>query len=256
MTPKETIYLHYLQVHNTYDRLYGRVDNLFRTDNEYVNSEEFKADARRAESIQTLQGRINYYQNMIDKKLEEKRTEELFNTEDGAKYMLYLTDESEKYREQCDSVANTAEMNIDNLVKNLLGDDWGAKFMVGSIEIGLLSKDKNDWRHFIFGHSFTLMTNVYGDYEKATIDDMTFSFSCGTMMAFPIFNSNEGLLRKEFEIGKGKFLSNTEVLLEVREKTFNAMVEIYRLNRIIGGLTHKMKHATEEDLEAFMNENK
>lgn len=256
MTRKEQIYLIYLQVHNTYDRLYGKVDNMFRTDNEYVNSEEFKADARRAESIQTLQGRINYYQNMIDKKLEEKRTEELFNTEDGAKYMLYLTDEIEKYREQCDSVANTAEMNIDNLVKNLLGDDWGAKFMVGSIEIGLLSKDKNDWRHFIFGHSFTLMTNVYGDYEKATIDDMTFSFSCGTMMAFPIFNSNEGLLRKEFEIGKGKFLSNTEVLLEVREKTFNAMVEIYRLNRIIGGLTHKMKHATEEDLEAFMNENK
>lgn len=256
MTRKEQIYLIYLQVHNTYDRLYGRVDNLFRTDNEYVNSEEFKADARRAESIQTLQGRINYYQDIIDKKLEEKRSEELFNTERGAEYMAYLTDETEKNREKRDAVANMAELHIDNLVKNLLGDQWGARFLLGSVEIGILSKDKNDCRTFVFGHNFTLMTSMYGDYEKATIDDMTFSFSCGAMMAFPIFNSDEGLLRKEFEIGKGKFLSNEQVLLEVREKTFNAMVEIYRLNEIINGLTHKMKHATAEDLEAFMNENK
>lgn len=256
MTRKEQIYLHYLQVHNTYDQLYGKNTDLYRTDNEFVNSQEFKNMARNADTIQTIQGKINYYQRLIDQKLEEKRTEELFNTEDGAKYMSHLTDESEKYREQRDAVANTAEMNIDNLVKNLLGDDWGAKFMLGSVEIGLLSKGKNDCLNFIFGHSFTLMTGMYGDIKNATIDDMNFNFSCGAMMAFPIFNSDEGLLRKEFEIGKGKFLSNEQVLLEVREKTFNAMVEIYRLNRIINGLTHKMKHATEEDLKAFMNENK
>jgi len=256
MTPKETIYLHYMQVHNTYDQLYGKTTDLYRIDNEFVNSQEFKNMARSAGTIQTIQGKINYYQRLIDKKLEEKRTEELFNTEDGAKYMQHLTEESEKIREKRDAVANMAEMHIDNLVKNLLGDDWGAKFMLGSVEIGLLSKDKNDCRHFIFGHNFTLMTSMYGDYEKATIDDMTFNFSCGSMMAFPIFNSDEGLLRKEFEIGKGKFLSNTQVLLEVREKTFNAMVEIYRLSEIGNELIHKMKHATEEDLEAFMNENK
>ena len=255
MTRKETIFLHYMQVHNTYDRLYyGKSINLYRTDNEFVNSQEFKNMVRSTGTIETIQGKINYYQRLIDKKLEEKRTEELFNTEDGAKYMSHLTDEIEKYREQRDAVANTAEMNIDNLVKNLLGDKWGVRFLLGSIEIGLLSK--KDGYYFIFGHNFTLMTNMYGDYKKATIDDMSFGFSCGSMMAFPIFNSDEGLLRKEFEIGKGKFLSNEQVLLEIREKTFNAMVEIYRLNEIINGLTHKMKHATEEDLEAFMNENK
>ena len=254
MTRKEQIYLHYLHVHNTYDQLYGKTTDLYRTDNEFVNSQEFKNMVRSAGTIQTIQEKINYYQRLIEEKLEQKRTEELFNTEDGAKYMLYLTDESEKYREQRDAVANMTEMNINNLVKNLLGDKWGAKFMWGSVEIGLLSK--KDGYYFIFGHNFTLMTNMYGDYKKATIDDMTFSFSCGSMMAFPIFNSDEGLLRKEFEIGKGKFLSNEQVLLEVREKTFNAMIEIYRLNEIIDGLTHKMKHATAEDLEAFMNENK
>ena len=254
MTPKETIYLHYMQVHNTYDQLYGKNTDLYRTDNEFVNSQEFKNMVRNADTIQTIQGKINYYQRLIDEKLEQKRTEELFNTEDGAKYMSHLTDESEKYREQRDAVANMTEMHIDNLVKNLLGDDWGARFTMGSIEIGLLSK--KDGYYFIFGHNFTLLTSMYGDYKKATIDDMTFSFSCGSMMAFPIFNSDEGLLRKEFEIGKGKFLSNTQVLLEIREKTFNAMVEIYRLNEIYDELINKMKHATEEDLVAFMNENK
>lgn len=34
MTPKETIYLHYMQVHNTYDQLYGKSTDLYRTDNE------------------------------------------------------------------------------------------------------------------------------------------------------------------------------------------------------------------------------
>lgn len=252
MTKREQLYLIYLNALNTYNKLYGREDEVVRTDNEFVNSDAFRQEAKRAGTTAYLQGRINSLQREIDRKIEERRAEDFFNTEDGALFMAHLVEQKENARKKRDSVVKNAQSVIENIVKNLLGEDWGARFLMGSTEVGILSQEEGKGM-FVFGHNFTLMHGIYGDVNKMTIDDMRFDFSCGSMMAFPIFNDKDGQLRVKYEVGKGKFLSNTEALLEIRQTIFNAMVEIERLFKVERTISDTMAHPKQEDLDNFLN---
>lgn len=252
MTKREQLYLIYLNALNTYNKLYGREDEVVRTDNEFVNSDAFRQEAKRAGTTAYLQGRINTLQREIDRKIEGRRAEDFFNTEDGALFMAHLVEQKENARKKRDSVVKNAQSVIENIVKNLLGEDWGARFSMGSTEVGILSQEEGKGM-FVFGHNFTLMHGIYGDVNKMTIDDMRFDFSCGCMMAFPIFNDKDGQLRVKYEVGKGKFLSNTEALLEIRQTIFNAMVEIERLFKVERTISETMAHPKQEDLDNFLN---
>ena len=148
------LYLIYLNALNTYNKLYGREDEVVRTDNEFVNSDAFRQEAKRAGTTAYLQGRINTLQREIDRKSEERRAEDFFNTEEGALFMAHLVEQKENARKKRDSVVKNAQSVIENIVKNLLGKDWGARFSMGSTEVGILSQEEGKGM-FVFGHNFT-----------------------------------------------------------------------------------------------------
>lgn len=251
MTRKEKIYAEYLHVLNDYNLAHGKYP--IACDDAFFATDIFKYQAKESGTIEHLQQQMKFMRSSITRKLEEKRAEEFFNTEDGAKYFAYLTDKQEQVYEQIKSNRNAAQNEIIAIVQSVLGDKWTAVFNTSRTEIGMIDNEKGG---FIFGHEFSLFYDAYDAYDIVNlktkdISDFVIKFSNGTMMGFDAFNDET---RREHIIGMGKFLQDVDALAKIRKVIYNASVKDNQLKEERDKISDKIKKPTQEDLDAWLNE--
>ena len=218
LSRKAKVYLEYLHLVNRINELRGN-DERYRVDEEYINSDAFAYSVKCAKKISQLEAINADCRKTIDRLVAEQKRDQFFATEDGTKYKEFF--ETAKEEKKQNIAHNICEVNekLNSFIKRLLGDEWGVRSTPSSTDIGLTDENGK----FIFGHNFTLYHYNYTEPgEKLTYANMRFDFGCGAMCSFDIFKSET---RREFEIGKGKFLADTDALWAIKEIIYDFVVK-------------------------------
>lgn len=249
-TRKEQAYIEYLHLQNRINELLGKEERL-RDDDEYINSDAFKYAVKCAKPTEMLISINEGYHREIKRLIEKKERDKFFATEDGTKYKAFFEERLENVNDEIATEYKQANDELSAIIKGLLGDDWGVNFTPAVTDIGIIESGDR----FIFGHSFTIFhSNTYlfstDNEEKYTIDKMRFDFSCGSMMSFSIFEEKS---RRDFEIGKGKFLDSTETLLKVRQVIYDRMIRVKSLEEDANNLRARLEKPDMEYYNALVS---
>ena len=226
LSRKAQVYLEYLHLVNRINELRGN-DERYRVDEEYINSEAFAYSVKYAKKVSQLEAINADCRKTIERLVAEQNRNQFYATEDGKKYKEFFeTAKEDTEKELANSYRETND-KLNSFIKKLLGNEWVVRFDLSQTEIGLEDEDGR----FIFGHTFTLYHyNYRKPGEKLTYANMRFDFGCGSMMSFDVFKCET---RREFEIGKGKFLADTDALWAIKEIIYDGMVRCETLKEYL-----------------------
>ena len=233
MTIKEKLCKQYIIAWNKVYRLIEK--DLFNESEEYFASNEFKLFAKQHTKAE-LQDSIDVAVRTYEEEVEKLRIENYFNTEDGKARKEELEKAIEDLQNKADSFKGNMQTEMNAIIKEWLGDLWGVNMYNGSMEIGVIKGvHENGWFNFHFGRDFDI---YFSDYVTEN-GKFRFDMNYGTTGSFNPFEDD---VHREFVIGMGKFLGDTEKLLYIKKKVHEYVYHLQKLSDNIYDLRNELKN--------------
>lgn len=226
MTKKETLYKEYISITNKVCDVMG-ITKWEREDEEYFSSDEFKRKAS-VKTVKEWESKIATEQKTYQYEIKKKKLSDFFNTENGKALKEKTLAQIEEINRQMNEASVTTTSEIDNVVKEFLGTDWGCSDVWNGthVEIGILD---TDGKKIKFGMSFeiTIRENA-GKYKT----EMCY----GSMGHFDLLNDT---FKMKYLLGMAKFASNQEAINKVQtilSKSSEKMMELSKKNNKLSSI--------------------
>lgn len=215
MTQKETLHYETIKIQNQIRTIQGKAEENINLDT-YVDTPNFKKYADRRTKVE-LEKELAIAQEALKEAQKEAAVKEWLTTEEGKAYVKALRDEREALINRNKELINDGRVYASAQVKKLLGDQWDVtSFCDSYMTIGIVEKYLENGRpEAIFGHTFEIYFRkdwkcVKGGFKVYYRWEMNY----GTMGSFVLGGENN--TRAQFLLGMGKFVSDTEIVPEMK----------------------------------------
>lgn len=201
MTQKENLLLKAMTIENQIAEVKGEAVKDIDT-----QSWKFIHEVSR-NKVSELQNRIELAEIKLERAKKEAKEKAWLETEEGQAYTIRLNAKREEANKVYDESEAKAIKELDNIIKEQLGSQWGlCYFCTSQIMIGIVDEKKplkDDGTHCsLFGHDFTIY--IEDDYYG----EERFEINYGCMGSF---NPTEETSRVDFLVGLAKVSSNKEL---------------------------------------------